>query len=97
MLNNAMTEPSMPTTVQLFGTCLVEALRPEAGLAIVQVLERLGVTVEYPEGQICCGQPAFNAGCWADAPVLPFSDARRTHLHLPCHCVGSHSRERQVF
>ena len=56
-----------PTSVQLFATCLVEAIRPGAGLAVVAVLERLGLTVEYPGGQTCCGQPAFNAGAWADA------------------------------
>ncbi len=56
-----------PTTVQLFVTCLVETLRPQAGLAVVSILERLGVTVEFPEAQTCCGQPAFNAGAWAEA------------------------------
>lgn len=53
--------------VQLFATCLVEAIRPEAGLAVVTVLERLGYAVEYPELQTCCGQPAFNGGAWGDA------------------------------
>ena len=57
-----------PTTVQLFATCIIETLRPEAGMAVVEVLERLGLTIEYPEGQTCCGQPAFNGGLWDDAP-----------------------------
>lgn len=56
-----------PRSVQLFATCMIEAIRPQAGLAVVAVLERLGLAVEYPEGQTCCGQPAFNAGVWADA------------------------------
>ena len=43
-------------------TCLIETLRPEAGMAVVNVLERLGLWVEYPERQTCCGQPALNAG-----------------------------------
>lgn len=62
-----MSLPTRPTTVQLFATCLVETLRPQAGLAVVTILERLGVTVEFPEAQTCCGQPAFNAGAWAEA------------------------------
>jgi L-lactate dehydrogenase complex protein LldE len=33
--------------------------------ATVQVLEHLGVSVEYPEDQTCCGQPAFNGGDWS--------------------------------
>jgi len=36
-------------------------------MSIVQVLERLGHTVDYPEAQTCCGQPAFNSGYWDEA------------------------------
>jgi L-lactate dehydrogenase complex protein LldE len=57
-------------SAQLFATCLIEAVRPEAGIAVVNVLERLGVPVEYPERQTCCGQPAFNAGLWDDARAM---------------------------
>jgi L-lactate dehydrogenase complex protein LldE len=49
-------------TAQLFVTCLVDSLYPSTGKAVVQVLQRLGVQVELPPGQTCCGQPAFNAG-----------------------------------
>ncbi len=65
-----MSASNPPTTVQLFVTCLVETLRPAAGMAVVRVLERLGLTVEYPEGQTCCGQPAFNGGAWDDARAM---------------------------
>ena len=34
---------------------------------MVKILERLGHEVDYPEGQTCCGQPAFNAGYWDEA------------------------------
>lgn len=56
----------MPT-VQLFVTCLVDTFYPEVGEAIVDVLSRLGVTVDFAPDQTCCGQPAFNAGLRADA------------------------------
>lgn len=49
-------------SVLFFVTCIVDSLYPEIGEAAVSVLERLGVTVEFPEGQTCCGQPAYNAG-----------------------------------
>jgi L-lactate dehydrogenase complex protein LldE len=52
----------MPDTVQLFATCIVDTLYPEVGQAVVRVLERAGVRVNFPPGQTCCGQPAFNAG-----------------------------------
>ncbi len=56
----------MPT-VQLFITCLVDTFFPETGEAMVSVLRRCGVDVEFPSGQTCCGQPPFNAGLRADA------------------------------
>ena len=60
----------MPATVQLFVTCLVDSFYPQIGTALVTVLNRAGVKVEFPAGQTCCGQPAFNAGLRADARPL---------------------------
>src|SRR5438105_14403476 len=54
-------------TVQIFPTCLVNEIHPEAGMAVVRVLERLGFEVELPTGLTCCGQPAYNAGFHDDA------------------------------
>lgn len=48
--------------VSLFVTCMVDMLYPETGWAVVEILERLGVEVDFPPGQTCCGQPAFNVG-----------------------------------
>lgn len=53
--------------VQLFVTCLVDALKPEVGEATVAALEAAGETVEFPAEQTCCGQPAFNAGFRSEA------------------------------
>jgi L-lactate dehydrogenase complex protein LldE len=47
---------------QLLHTCLINEFVPDAGLAAVRVLERLGYQVQVPLDQTCCGQPAFNAG-----------------------------------
>lgn len=41
---------------------MVDMLYPETGMSVVDVLEHLGVAVDFPPGQTCCGQPAFNAG-----------------------------------
>jgi L-lactate dehydrogenase complex protein LldE len=46
----------------LFVTCLVDLLYPEVGEATVALLEDAGVQVDFPTGQTCCGQPAFNSG-----------------------------------
>jgi L-lactate dehydrogenase complex protein LldE len=43
-------------------TCLGDALYPRVGVAAVEVLRNLGVAVDFPAGQTCCGQPAYNSG-----------------------------------
>lgn len=48
--------------VGLFVTCFNDTLFPQVGRATVTVLERLGVTVEFPAAQTCCGQMHFNSG-----------------------------------
>ncbi len=56
--------------VSLFVTCLVDQFHPEVGRALVRVLERLGVDIDVPAGQTCCGQPAFNSGCPDEARAV---------------------------
>ncbi|AHB07398.1 Fe-S oxidoreductase [Pandoraea pnomenusa 3kgm] len=53
--------------VALFVPCFIDALFPEVGIATLELLEKLGVTVDYPRRQTCCGQPLANNGCEADA------------------------------
>ncbi len=57
---------SRPTgnRVLLMGTCLCDAFFDDVAKATVEVLEHLGVSVEFPDNQTCCGQPAFNSGEW---------------------------------
>ncbi len=57
--------PGPARRVQLMATCLCDAFYADAARATVEVLEHLGCTVEFPEAQTCCGQPAFNGGDWA--------------------------------
>ena len=57
--------------ISLFITCYNDTLFPEAGKAVVRVLERLGHTVEFPAGQTCCGQMHANTGYRDEAlPLL---------------------------
>ncbi|MEV6796274.1 (Fe-S)-binding protein [Streptomyces sp. NPDC051320] len=46
----------------LFVTCVNDAVYPSTGIAVVRLLERLGVEVGFPPEQTCCGQPQFNTG-----------------------------------
>ena len=50
--------------VSLFITCLSDAIYPRVGEAMVRLLARYGVRLEFPSVQTCCGQPAFNSGYW---------------------------------
>jgi len=49
-------------TVGLFIPCYVDQFYPGAAIATLQLLEKLGVKVEYPKNQTCCGQPMANSG-----------------------------------
>ena len=55
-------------------TCLGDLFYPEVGVRIVRLLRRLGVAVDFPAGQTCCGLPLFNSGYHAEAAEV----ARRT-------------------
>jgi len=48
--------------VTLFVQCLVDGVYPEVGEAMVTIFNKLGISVNCPLDQTCCGQPAFNAG-----------------------------------
>jgi Fe-S oxidoreductase len=57
--------------VALMVTCVNDAMFPGTGRAVVDLLTRLGVDVEFPEAQTCCGQPMVNTGYLDEAvPVV---------------------------
>ncbi len=56
--------------VGLFIPCYIDQFYPHVGMAAVEALEKLGVALEYPNDQTCCGQPQFNSGCFGDAEKL---------------------------
>jgi L-lactate dehydrogenase complex protein LldE len=53
--------------VGLFVTCLADLMRPSVAFAAVKLLQDAGCTVEVPDAQTCCGQPALNSGDSSDA------------------------------
>lgn len=48
----------------IFITCIVDNFYPQVGESMVRILEKVGVKLDFPEGQVCCGQPALNTGYW---------------------------------
>ena len=57
----------------LFITCYNDTLYPETGRAVVRLLERLGVDLDFHPKQTCCGQMHANTGFHGEA----FSQAKR--------------------
>src|SRR2546425_3270162 len=51
-------------------TCLSDVFYPDVGMATVRLLRRLGVGVDFPAAQTCCGQPHFNSGYHDEARLL---------------------------
>ena len=56
--------------VALFITCFNDTLFPETGRATVEVFERMGLEVDFPFEQTCCGQMHFNTGYQREAIPL---------------------------
>ncbi|WP_438447721.1 (Fe-S)-binding protein [Gorillibacterium sp. sgz5001074] len=52
--------------VSLFITCISDAMYPNVGKAVVRMLRRYGCKVDFPQDQVCCGQPAYNSGYHED-------------------------------
>lgn len=69
--------------IALLATCLADALFPQAVIAVVDVLERLGHEVVFPSDQTCCGQMHINTGYLVEATTLV-----RNHVELfeSCGC-----------
>ncbi len=59
-----------PSQVYLFATCVIDLFSPQSGLDAVQLIESAGVRVIFPQGQTCCGQPAYTAGHADDARAV---------------------------
>ena len=60
---------SSQKTVTLFIQCLVDTIYPEVAEAMVNVLDKLGISLTCPTDQTCCGQVAFNSGYRRQARV----------------------------
>lgn len=48
--------------VGLFVPCYVDQFYPNAAIATLNLLKKLGVDIYYPQNQTCCGQPMANSG-----------------------------------
>ena len=83
--------------VALFLTCVNDTLYPDTGRAVVKLLTRLGVDVDFPMAQTCCGQAHYNTGYRHEAEPMArhFSDVFREYeaIVTPSGSCGSMVRE----
>lgn len=70
--------------VSLFVTCLTDLFYPDVAESLVRVLHRLGVKVDFPKEQTCCGQPALNSGFAGEARAVA---ARMIDIFEPAEMV----------
>lgn len=70
--------------VGLFIPCYIDQFYPDVGMATLELLERFGCEVLFPEAQTCCGQPMANTGCWGEAAPLArrFIDAFKAYEYV---------------
>ena len=73
----------MASRIQLFATCIGDLVLPEAVRDAAQLLADAGYEVEFPRGQVCCGQPAFNAGHRRAAARVARTFVRAFSAELP--------------
>lgn len=67
---NTRTPSENAESIYFFGTCLVDAVYPDAGMAAIRLLESQGLRVVFPQDQSCCGQPAYNSGFMHEARAV---------------------------
>lgn len=75
--------PAKPKQIYLYGTCIADALYPDSGIDAIELLELAGVEVLYPQGQTCCGQPAYNSGYEEEAIAVAKHQISQFPLDIP--------------
>jgi len=58
-------------------------LFPDSGIDAIEFLELQGIEVIYPEGQTCCGQPAYTSGYQDDARAVALKQVTQFSLDIP--------------
>ena len=81
--------------VGLFIPCYINAIYPNVGVASYRLLKSLGVDVDYPLDQTCCGQPMANAGFEGESAklALRFDDLFREYDYILGQLCGFCERE----
>jgi L-lactate dehydrogenase complex protein LldE len=69
-MRDAGTGTPVTLRIALFVTCVNDLVFPRTGRAVVDILERLGHTVDFPVAQTCCGQMHANSGYRPEALPL---------------------------
>jgi len=62
MTSRATPPATRPQRVYFFATCVVDAMAPGAGMDSIELIRAAGISVEFPQAQSCCGQPAYTSG-----------------------------------
>jgi L-lactate dehydrogenase complex protein LldE len=86
--------PQQYQSIQIFVPCFIDQMYPDTAVNMVKLLRQAGCEVDYNPKQTCCGQPAFNAGFWAEAQKVGekwIEDMAKLQRPIVCpssSCVG---------
>jgi L-lactate dehydrogenase complex protein LldE len=84
--------------VALMVPCYIDMFYPQAGVATLELLEKLGIEVDYPFDQTCCGQPMANSGAFKQAKateeLLVRNFAGYEHIVAPSGSCVHHLRNK---
>lgn len=75
--------PKKPPEIYLYGTCIADSFFPNSGLDAITLLENQGITVHFPQGQTCCGQPAYNSGYKDEAKKVALTQIKQFPKDIP--------------
>lgn len=73
----------IPENIYFYGTCLIDLIYPQAGIAAMNLIKAAGINVIYPKLQSCCGQPAFNSGYRSEALIVARSQMACLAENIP--------------
>lgn len=72
-----------PEQIYFFGTCLIDIIYPDAGISAIQLIQREGINVIFPQDQTCCGQPSWNSGYRDEARKVALTQVELFSKDIP--------------
>ena len=83
-------QPKCTEKAAFYAGCALDFVYPDAGVAIVKILNKAGIEVLFPEEQSCCGIPHWGSGSFdmaadaAERNILPLLEGNPEYVVVSC-------------